>query len=160
LYFQRSICKNPLQNSPATHRADQSHFAHPDQNVSRRQMPASIIKPHWSFWLPTILFGSVYRRSREHCHARSVPQIHLRRDTPRPRRRAGARHSITGFYRNKAKSIRAMAAALVEHHHGNVPKSMEELTALAGVVEKPPTSSWATPSIKTSVSSSIPTSPA
>src|ERR1700722_12372326 len=39
----------------------------------------------------------------------------------------------TGFYRNKAKSLRAMAASLVEKHDGAVPQTMEELTALAGV---------------------------
>jgi endonuclease-3 len=42
----------------------------------------------------------------------------------------------TGFYRNKAKSIRAMAAALVEKHQGKVPPTMEDLTALAGVGRK------------------------
>ncbi len=42
----------------------------------------------------------------------------------------------TGFYRNKAKSIRAMAASLLEKHGGRVPETMEELTALAGVGRK------------------------
>jgi endonuclease-3 len=42
----------------------------------------------------------------------------------------------TGFYRNKAKSIRAMAASLVEHHGGKVPDSMDALTGLAGVGRK------------------------
>lgn len=42
----------------------------------------------------------------------------------------------TGFYRNKAKSIRAMAQALVEEHGGVVPKTMEALHALAGVGRK------------------------
>lgn len=42
----------------------------------------------------------------------------------------------TGFYRNKARSLRAMAAALVERHNGEVPQSMEELTELAGVGRK------------------------
>lgn len=42
----------------------------------------------------------------------------------------------TGLFRNKAKAIRAMAAALVEHHDGQVPDSMEALTALAGVGRK------------------------
>ncbi len=42
----------------------------------------------------------------------------------------------TGFYRNKAKSLRAMASALVERHGGAVPDTMEELTALAGVGRK------------------------
>lgn len=42
----------------------------------------------------------------------------------------------TGFFRNKAKSIRAMAAALIERHGGQVPQTMDELTALAGVGRK------------------------
>jgi endonuclease III len=42
----------------------------------------------------------------------------------------------TGFYRNKAKSLRAMAAALVERHGGKVPATMDELTRLAGVGRK------------------------
>jgi endonuclease-3 len=42
----------------------------------------------------------------------------------------------TGFFRNKAKSLRGMAAALVERHGGNVPATMDELTDLAGVGRK------------------------
>jgi endonuclease-3 len=42
----------------------------------------------------------------------------------------------TGFFRNKAKSIRAMAASLIEKDGGRVPQTMEELTALAGVGRK------------------------
>jgi endonuclease-3 len=42
----------------------------------------------------------------------------------------------TGFYRNKAKSLRAMAKDLVEKHAAQVPRSMAELTALAGVGRK------------------------
>src|SRR6059036_4099313 len=32
----------------------------------------------------------------------------------------------TGFYRNKAKSLRNMAAALVERHGGKIPATMNE----------------------------------
>ena len=42
----------------------------------------------------------------------------------------------TGFFRNKAKSIRAMAAALVEHHNSQVPQTMAELVQLGGVGRK------------------------
>jgi endonuclease-3 len=42
----------------------------------------------------------------------------------------------TGFFRNKARSLRAMAAALVDEHGGKVPDTMEQLTALAGVGRK------------------------
>jgi endonuclease III len=42
----------------------------------------------------------------------------------------------TGFFRNKARSIRGMAQALAEKHGGKVPDTMEELTALPGVGRK------------------------
>jgi len=42
----------------------------------------------------------------------------------------------TGFYRNKARAIRACCAALLERHDGMVPRTMEELTALPGVGRK------------------------
>jgi endonuclease III len=42
----------------------------------------------------------------------------------------------TGFYRNKARSLRNMASALVEEHDGEVPRSMQELVALPGVGRK------------------------
>lgn len=42
----------------------------------------------------------------------------------------------TGFYRNKAKNIQACCGKLVEHHAGEVPRTMEELTQLDGVGRK------------------------
>jgi endonuclease III len=42
----------------------------------------------------------------------------------------------TGFFRNKTKSIIGMAQALVERHGGEVPQTMEELTALPGIGRK------------------------
>ena len=42
----------------------------------------------------------------------------------------------TGFFRSKAKSLRAMAAGLVANHGGKVPRTMQDLTALAGVGRK------------------------
>jgi endonuclease III len=42
----------------------------------------------------------------------------------------------TGFYRNKARSLRGMAGALVEKHGGEVPRTMSELVALPGVGRK------------------------
>ncbi|MFI5310811.1 MAG: endonuclease III [Gemmatimonadales bacterium] len=42
----------------------------------------------------------------------------------------------TGFYHNKAKSIIGMAKALVERHHGQVPRTMAELVVLPGIGRK------------------------
>src|SRR5947209_15352023 len=60
-----------------------------------------------------------YRSAKDYANA---PQEELEKDI-----------QSTGFYRNKAKSIRGMAAALVEQHGGQVPRTMEQLTQLAGV---------------------------
>ena len=43
----------------------------------------------------------------------------------------------TGFYHNKAKNIISCARTLVEKYDGEVPRELEELTALAGVGRKP-----------------------
>ena len=42
----------------------------------------------------------------------------------------------TGFYRNKAKNLRAMGAALVARHGGEVPSTLEALAALPGAGRK------------------------
>ncbi|MBR3823827.1 MAG: endonuclease III [Lachnospiraceae bacterium] len=42
----------------------------------------------------------------------------------------------TGFYHNKAKNIIACCQQLLERHAGEVPSTMEELTALSGVGRK------------------------
>jgi endonuclease-3 len=42
----------------------------------------------------------------------------------------------TGFFRNKAKNIRAMASALVGQHAGRVPRTLCELASLPGVGRK------------------------
>jgi endonuclease-3 len=42
----------------------------------------------------------------------------------------------TGFYHNKAKSIKACCQSLVEQHGGKVPRTMEALVELGGVGRK------------------------
>ncbi len=42
----------------------------------------------------------------------------------------------TGFYKNKAKSIKKSAQQLLEHYDGNIPRTLDELVKLAGVGRK------------------------
>lgn len=42
----------------------------------------------------------------------------------------------TGFYRNKAKNIRAAAKKIMEHYGGKVPKTLQALVTLPGVGRK------------------------
>ena len=57
-----------------------------------------------------------------------------------------------GFYNNKGNNIIAMSKALMEKHGGQVPTTLEELTALAGVGRK-------TASVVLSVAFDIPAMP-
>jgi endonuclease III len=63
-----------------------------------------------------------YRTAKDYANA---PQEQLEKDI-----------QSTGFYRNKARSIRGMAQSLLEKHGGKVPETMEELVDLAGVGRK------------------------
>jgi endonuclease-3 len=42
----------------------------------------------------------------------------------------------TGFFHNKAKSIRGLCHALIENHKGQVPQTMDEMVKLPGVGRK------------------------
>ncbi len=55
-------------------------------------------------------------------------------DAPLPAIEAAVK--TTGFFRNKAKNIKACCAALVEKFGGEVPRTMDELHSLAGVGRK------------------------
>ena len=63
-----------------------------------------------------------YRRAED--YARVKPEV-LEKDI-----------QSTGFYRNKARSLRGMAQSLIDTHGGKVPDTMEELVELAGVGRK------------------------
>lgn len=67
----------------------------------------------------------LFRKYRSAKHFAAAAQEELEKDI-----------QSTGFFRNKAKSLRAMAQALIEKHAGEVPQTMEELTGLAGVGRK------------------------
>ena len=72
-----------------------------------------------------IVTKSLFRKYPTAKDYAAVPQETLEKDI-----------QSTGFFRNKAKSLRGMGAALVERHGGKVPQTMDELTQLAGVGRK------------------------
>src|SRR4029434_1482483 len=62
-----------------------------------------------------------------------TPELFRRYPTPEELARSSQAHvetiiKSTGFFRSKATNIRGMAAALVDQHHGQMPRTMEELT--------------------------------
>jgi endonuclease-3 len=72
-----------------------------------------------------IVTKEMFRKYRTPKQLASVAQEELEQDI-----------QSTGFFRNKAKSLRGMAAAIVEQHGGQVPRSMEQLVNLPGVGRK------------------------
>ena len=72
-----------------------------------------------------IVTKSLFKKYKSAADYARVPQEELEKDI-----------QSTGFYRNKAKNIRAMAQALLDEHGGKVPRTMDELTPLAGVGRK------------------------
>jgi endonuclease-3 len=72
-----------------------------------------------------IVTKSLFKKYRKAADYANAPAEELEKDI-----------QSTGFYRNKAKSLRGMGAALVERHGGRVPATMDELVELPGVGRK------------------------
>ena len=72
-----------------------------------------------------IVTKDLFRKYRTAAAYAAAPQEALEKDI-----------QSTGFYRNKAKSLRGMGQALVARHGGAVPQTMDELTELPGVGRK------------------------
>jgi endonuclease III len=91
----------------------------------------------WQLLIATILSAqSTDRRVNE-----VTPALFARYPTPAalgeaPQEKVEALVRSTGFYRNKAKSIRGASSAIASRHRGEVPKSIEALCELPGVARK------------------------
>ena len=72
-----------------------------------------------------IVTADLFKKYRSAAEYARAPQAELDQDI-----------RTTGFFRNKAKSIKACCQALVERHGAQVPRTMEELTQLGGVGRK------------------------
>jgi endonuclease III len=72
-----------------------------------------------------IVTANLFRKYRGPADFAAAPQEELERDI----------HS-TGFFRNKAKSIRAASQRIIDEFGGEVPQTMPEILTLAGVARK------------------------
>src|SRR5258708_31712835 len=68
-----------------------------------------------------IVTKSLFRKYPGPAEFAAASQVEMERDVKQ-----------TGFYRNKAKAVIAASKAIMEKHGGNLPPSMDELTAAAG----------------------------
>ena len=96
-----------------------------DHETPLQLIVATILSAQCTDERVNIVTKDLFRKYRTAKDYATAPQERLEKDI-----------QSTGFYRNKARSLRNMAAALVEKHGGRVPQTMEELTALAGVGRK------------------------
>jgi endonuclease-3 len=72
-----------------------------------------------------IVTKSLFRKYPNPQHFADAAQVEMERDVKQ-----------TGFFRNKAKAVINASKVIVERHGGEVPRTMEELTALPGVGRK------------------------
>ena len=72
-----------------------------------------------------IVTKSLFRKYPDPQSFANASQVEMERDVKQ-----------TGFFRNKAKAVIAASTAIMEKHGGEVPQTMEELTALPGVGRK------------------------
>lgn len=72
-----------------------------------------------------IVTKSLFRKYPDPQSFASASQVEMERDVKQ-----------TGFFRNKAKAVIACSKAIMEKHGGEVPRTMDELTALPGVGRK------------------------
>jgi endonuclease III len=72
-----------------------------------------------------IVTKSLFRKYPSPQSFASANQVEMERDVKQ-----------TGFFRNKAKAVIAASKVIVEKHNGEVPRTMDELTALPGVGRK------------------------
>jgi endonuclease-3 len=96
-----------------------------DYRTPLQLLVATILSAQCTDERVNVVTKALFRKYRTAKDLADVPQEELERDI-----------QSTGFFRNKARSLRAMAAALVERHGGRVPQTMDELTGLAGVGRK------------------------
>ena len=96
-----------------------------DHSTPLELLVATILSAQCTDDRVNIVTKDLFRKYRSAKDYAAVPQETLERDI-----------QSTGFYRNKAKSLRGMAQSLLDKHAGKVPATMDELTALAGVGRK------------------------
>lgn len=96
-----------------------------DHHNALELLVATILSAQCTDERVNIVTKTLFKKYRSAADYAKAPEVELEKDI-----------QSTGFFRNKAKSLRGMGKALVEMHGGKVPATMEELTHLPGVGRK------------------------
>jgi endonuclease-3 len=114
----RAICKGLACTYPDAH-------CELDYTSPLELLIATILSAQCTDVRVNIVTKELFRRCRTARDYAEIPQEELERLI-----------QSTGFFRNKAKNIRACGTDLVAMHGGEVPRDLASLTALAGVGRK------------------------
>src|SRR5438874_9110640 len=87
-----------------------------DHSTPLELLVATILSAQCTDDRVNIVTRTLFKKYRKPADYARVPQEELEKDI-----------QSTGFYRNKARSIRGMAQSLVDQHGGKVPETMEKL---------------------------------
>lgn len=114
----RAICQGLARTYPDAH-------CELDYSSPLELLVATILSAQCTDVRVNIVTKELFRRCKTARDYAAIPQEELERLV-----------QSTGFFRNKAKNIRACCADLVAKHGGEVPRDLAALTALAGVGRK------------------------
>jgi endonuclease III len=114
----RAVCEALAKTYPDAH-------CELDHRTPLQLLVATILSAQCTDKRVNMVTPALFRRCRSARDFAEIPQAELEQFI-----------QTTGFFRNKAKNIRACAAELVGKHGGEVPRDMASLTALAGVGRK------------------------
>ena len=131
------------QTNPAPHESEEAkrarakqimqglHKAYPEAHCELNftnpleLLVATILSAQCTDKQVNLVTADLFKKYRSAADYAKVPPGELENDVHR-----------LGFFRNKAKSIQGACRNIVEKHHGEVPRTMDELTALGGVGRK------------------------
>lgn len=134
------VAKKPQTKPRAPSPALREKAKQIDERLARA-IPAPHVELHfqnpWQLLVAVILSA----QSTDKMVNKVMPDLLARWSTPAALGKASQEDvekviTSTGFFRNKAKAIRAMCAMLVERFGGEVPRSMDEMLELPGVARK------------------------
>jgi endonuclease III len=114
----RAICEALAKTYPDAH-------CELDHRTPLQLLVATILSAQCTDKRVNMVTPALFRRCRSARDFAEIPQAELEQLI-----------QSTGFFRNKAKNIRACAADILAKHGGEVPRDMASLTALAGVGRK------------------------
>lgn len=138
---KKTAKKAPKKATKATARRRAADDVREIQQRLLRAMKGTVVEldfeTPWQLLIATILSA----QSTDKMVNRVTPELFRRWPTPAalgaaPQEDVEAVVKSTGFFRNKAKSIRTASQALVERFGGAVPRTLEELVTLPGVARK------------------------